>query len=96
MDTICPSCDTAVTFSESRDEKCAAYCTKEETEKAGPDKAETDLTGNASGHTGYGLCSAVTDVYTDIAGTGNTKNRDPDLHEGTEIDESTGGCGILD
>ena len=82
--------------SESCDEEKVALRIKEEMEKVGFDKVETDPMGNVLGTLGHGSHVIAMDAHIDTVGVGDRDNWQFDPYEGYEDDETVGGRGASD
>ena len=82
--------------SKSCDEEKVALRIKEEMEKVGFDKVETDPMGNVLGTVGHGSHVIAMDGHIDTVGVGDRDNWQFDPYEGYEDDETVGGRGASD
>lgn len=82
--------------SESCDEAAVIGRIKQEMEKVGFDKVETDPMGNILGYIGHGSRLIALDAHIDTVGIGNPDNWDFDPYQGREDEECIYGRGASD
>ena len=81
---------------ESAGERARAARIREEMERLGFDRVETDPQGNVLGYMGSGAALIAYDAHIDTVGIGNRDNWSFDPYEGFETDSEVGGRGASD